>query len=101
MNTLVSYDIENDRLRTKFSNQLQSLGLIRVQYSVFMGKLSDSINRKLEQTISKLTKEERWNENDAILLLPLHDYTKTRMQTWGQLPDDWDLINDPPHTLFL
>lgn len=101
MNILVSYDLENDRLRTRFSNQLLSLGLLRIQYSVFMGNLNTPYRTKLEGYIQELIQAKDWQAEDAILLLPLYEYNKNNMKSWGKLPDDWDLINDPPHTLFL
>ena len=101
MNILVSYDLKNDRLRTKFSNKLLSLGLVRVQYSVFMGALSPPYLSQMEWSIQDLVQAKDWQPEDAVLLIPLHDYSRERIKTWGKLPEDWELINDPPHTLFL
>lgn len=101
MNVLVSYDLENNRLRTRFANQLLALGLIRVQLSVFVGALGPPYLSKLERSILDVTQAKEWQEEDAVLLLPLHDYSRERLKSWGKLPDNWDLINDPPHTLIL
>jgi len=46
MRILVSYDISNDKLRTKFMNELKKYGH-RIQYSVFEIQNSDRILKNL------------------------------------------------------
>lgn len=101
MNILISYNIENNSLRLKLANQLLAHGLIRVQYSVFIGQVPDRYLRRLEKVLTDLTGSDNWSEEDAILLLPLHQYSKDNLQSWGRTPSDWDLLNEPPHTLIL
>lgn len=101
MNILVSYDIQHDNLRIKLAKKLTALGLIRVQYSVFMGNVPERIKNQLSQFLLRTTSEKNWGGEDALLMIPLHEYSKERMQTWGKMPADWDLTNDPPHTLIL
>lgn len=45
--TLVIYDCENDRVRTRISETCQDYGLTRIQFSAFMGKLSRSMREEL------------------------------------------------------
>jgi CRISPR-associated protein Cas2 len=45
--TVVIYDCENDRVRTKISEICLDYGLIRIQFSAFMGKLSRSMREEL------------------------------------------------------
>lgn len=58
---VVSYDISNDKLRTKFSKYLSRFGH-RIQYSVFMiensNKLLKNIIRDIENKYSKMFSEE-------------------------------------------
>jgi CRISPR-associated protein Cas2 len=45
--TFVIYDCENDRVRTKISEICLDYGLMRIQFSAFMGKLSRSMREEL------------------------------------------------------
>jgi CRISPR-associated protein Cas2 len=45
--TLVIYDCENDRIRTKVSETCLDYGLTRIQFSAFIGKLSRSMREEL------------------------------------------------------
>ncbi len=56
MTYLISYDIEEDRTRTKLSKLLQGYG-VRIQYSVFECSLTDARFQKLYGEILKLTTE--------------------------------------------
>jgi CRISPR-associated endonuclease Cas2 len=37
MYKLLFYDIENDKIRTRLAKKLEELGMVRLQYSVFLG----------------------------------------------------------------
>lgn len=45
--TLVIYDCEKDRIRTKVSETCLDYGLERIQFSAFLGKLSRSMREEL------------------------------------------------------
>jgi len=51
---LVCYDIENNRKRKKFSDSLKSLGLVRLQKSVFFGHLNRAEIKALERMAREL-----------------------------------------------
>ncbi|MHC1568698.1 MAG: CRISPR-associated endonuclease Cas2 [Candidatus Syntropharchaeia archaeon] len=57
METLVIYDITDDRLRTKVSKILKNFGCVRVQKSAFLGDMNrnmrDKLKIELERTIGK------------------------------------------------
>lgn len=101
MNILVSYDITVDRLRLKLANELLAHGLIRVQYSVFIGQIPDRYMNRLETVLADYPNRKGWSDEDAILLLPLHHYSADNVQRWGHKPPDWDLLTDRPQTLIL
>lgn len=50
---IISYDIKDDKVRTKFSKMLEKNGAIRLQYSVYefnnVKRLSDTLLLKIEQ----------------------------------------------------
>jgi CRISPR-associated protein Cas2 len=45
--TLVIYDCQNDRIRTKASETCLDYGLARIQFSAFLGKLTRSMREEL------------------------------------------------------
>jgi CRISPR-associated protein Cas2 len=45
--TLVIYDCQNDRIRTKASETCLDYGLTRIQFSAFLGKLNRSMREEL------------------------------------------------------
>jgi len=101
MNHLISYDISDNRLRLKVSKQLKRAGCLRLQYSVFAGSLRESTVNNLLLEISKFEQDAAWCDEDSILVLPLHQYSRDQLQIFGALPSDWDLIQGDLHTLVL
>lgn len=55
---LVCYDIEDNKTRTKFFNQLKDIGLIPLQKSVFWGDLSQAEFNALKRTAFELLDKE-------------------------------------------
>ncbi len=56
---IISYDIKEDKVRTKFSKLLERNGAIRLQYSVYefnnTNRLSDVLLTKVEQFAKRFT----------------------------------------------
>jgi CRISPR-associated protein Cas2 len=52
LRTLVIYDIEDDKLRLKISETCLDYGLVRIQYSAFLGTLNKN---KREELFLRLT----------------------------------------------
>lgn len=46
---IVCYDIEDDRVRTRVADECLNKGLERIQYSVFMGHMTDGLARELAE----------------------------------------------------
>ncbi len=61
------YDIENDRTRNKVSKICQKMGLMRVQYSVFLGTLNKNDKDSLELQIADLIDE----NSDKVYIFPM------------------------------
>ena len=61
------YDISSDKLRKKISDRMLDLGLIRVQYSVFLGTLD---NNRIDELA--LFAEELLADSDKLYLIPIH-----------------------------
>lgn len=55
---IVSYDIKNDKIRTKFAKMLRSQGAIRLQFSVYevnnTQRIIDNIKMNIVEKYSKL-----------------------------------------------
>ena len=54
MVTLVIYDVVDDRVRAKIADAFLDYGLTRIQYSAFMGELTQNRSQELILRIRKL-----------------------------------------------
>ena len=68
---LLLYDIQSDRLRTRFSKFLQKYGR-RIQYSVFEIKNSPRILKNIEIEIN-VHFEKRFSQGDSVLVYQVGD----------------------------
>ena len=66
---LVSYDISNDKVRTKFSKFLSKFGF-RLQYSVFEITNSDTVLRNIENEIQNVYMK-TFTEDDSVIIFNL------------------------------
>jgi len=98
---LISYDIEQDNLRTKIARKLQHWGLHRVQYSVFLGLVEKQKIPILWKDLEKFTKAKSWKTTDNILLIPIHQSQTKNIKVYGNYPPRWEEIVGEIHTLML
>jgi len=82
INTLLIYDIPDDRARTKIADVCLDYGLQRVQYSAFMGRLSRTHQEELMLKIKKKLGRKPGN----VQLFPLDEQTWTRRKVIDQRP---------------
>ena len=82
---LISYDISNDKIRTKFSKFLSKFGF-RLQYSVFEINNSDTvlqnITTEIENTYMKL-----FTEEDSIIIFKLSETCKKNCYGYAKNED--------------
>ena len=71
---LISYDISNDKVRTKFSKYLSKFGF-RLQYSVFEIINSDTVLKNIETEIQN-TYMKAFTEEDSIIIFNLSETCK-------------------------
>lgn len=95
---LATYDIEDNRLRTKVAEKLLSFGLERVQYSVFVGPLDEQQKEKFLTWVAQLLGNDTPDTN--FLLLPLPQYSTAEALHIGPNPPDWDYLSGQKLTLF-
>ncbi|MEW6527944.1 MAG: CRISPR-associated endonuclease Cas2 [Spirochaetota bacterium] len=76
---LISYDISNTKLRTRFSKFLEKYGE-RIQYSVFEIKNSERVLNNIETEIKQYF-EKKFGQTDSILIFHLSE--KCRITRYG------------------
>lgn len=83
---LISYDIETDRLRTKVAKTLEKAQLQRIQYSVFLGEVTEA---KLTDIIRRIEKIKGEASDFNVIIIPLHLPVLDAIQEVGDKPIDW------------
>ncbi len=71
MLALVTYDIEDNRIRRNIAKYLIRKGMVRLQKSVFFANLPRKTLLEVKATIEKINA--MYNNNDSILILPIPD----------------------------
>lgn len=66
---LISYDISNDKVRTKFAKFLSKFGF-RLQYSVFEIDNSETVLKNIQAEIENLY-EKTFTEDDSVIIFEL------------------------------
>jgi CRISPR-associated endonuclease Cas2 len=94
---LVCYDIQEDKLRTRLAKKLLAAGLERLQFSVFIGDLTESGLSKLATVLTGLISKSTV-PSDSIVVFPLHADALEGAMVFGR-PMDYYLF--PPNTLFI
>ena len=89
MRTLVSYDIEDGKIRNKISEACKDYGLRRIQYSVFIGDLNHNRRDELQQRLRKILGK----NYGKILICPICDkdlklMKEIRVEPGGIIIDD-------------
>ncbi len=76
LNTLVIYDVEDDRARTRVSEACKDFGLERIQYSCFRGKLSQNKRGELYERMRKIQRDWalRWRKDFPESRIELNDF---------------------------
>ena len=100
MTILVSYDIENDRLRVKTANKLLEYGLVRLQKSVFSGAVNETPWKHLLTWMQKEVVPQ-FKPDDRLLYLPLSEGQSALFHFLPAPPPEWIESVDAPNTLFL
>ncbi len=95
---LISYDIENDSLRQKIANKIIAEGFDRVQYSVYLGGVSDGVLANLITYLKDAMLKSNL-QKDNIIIISLTDKALENMLTIGQSGLDIDEIIGNKNTL--
>lgn len=95
---LITYDVQNNRKRTRLAKRLLRLGIERVQKSVFIGDLSDRQREELLAWIGRLSHS---GAGLDVLVVPLHRPVLADVQHFGQRPPDWAYLTGERKVLFV
>ena len=76
---IVVYDISDNRVREDFARFLQAHGLVRVQRSMFIGRVSSQTLKDIERKASKTINMRR----DIVHIVPLSIYEYQHMKVVG------------------
>ncbi len=80
MQTLLIYDIPDDRARTRIADACLDYGLLRIQFSAFLGELSRTHQEELLLQIRKRLGRKAGN----VQLFPLDEHTWSRRRVIDQ-----------------
>lgn len=98
---IISYDIENDRLRNSVAKALLRAGLHRVQFSVFLGTIDKGDFPTLWAELQQITQKTGWTPTDSIMAIPIHGSQVKSIEMLGTWPDRWAEITGVQNTLFV
>ncbi len=81
---IISYDIKNDKLRTRFSNYIKKFGY-RLQYSVF--EITNS-KRMLDNIMCEISSnfEKKFDQTDSVIIIETSKNCK--ITKWGYAKND-------------
>ena len=88
---IVTYDISDDKLRTKFSKFLEEFGY-RLQYSVFKIKNSQRI---LDNIVTEIEHryEKKFSAEDSVMIFQIPEHAATKTIKFGYAKDmDSDIL---------
>ena len=88
---LITYDISNDKLRTKFSKFIRKFGY-RLQYSVFQIKHSEKV---LDNIIAEIKKryEKQFTGADSVMIFKIPENSHAKTIKFGYAKDmDSDIL---------
>lgn len=89
------YDIVDDRSRNRVAKACKQAGLYRVQYSVFLGKMTPSDKDSLGLYIESLINE----KEDSVYIFPMSKDELQQTELLGQAFDK-KFVTDEVHALF-
>ena len=96
---MISYDIENDRMRVKVAQLLIRWGLHRVQYSVFLGSVSKEKVLSLFHELEHFRAEKAWVATNSIMIIPIHRSQVKSIRMIGTWPNRWEEMTGEKNTL--
>lgn len=86
---IISYDIQDDRTRTKFSKMLTKNGAVRLQYSVYEVNNTDRVLNNLKVLIEELFAK-KFEGGDSVIIF---DASGVKLKKYGNaIHRDRDIV---------
>ncbi len=85
MIVLIMYDIVDDRVRTRLAKYLEGKGLMRIQYSVFLGEIPRKTLPEIKDGLIRI--QEIFEPTDSIIILPVTQDMIKEMHAIGKRID--------------
>ena len=95
---LISYDIEDNKVRRTIAKYLIRQGCTRVQKSVYMARLERKTYQDIAATLREI--QEMYDNQDSILLMPVGEEQIQRLDVIGRNLQI-EVLTRPGHTLIL
>ena len=95
---MISYDIENNKVRRVVAKYLIQQGCIRVQKSVYLAKVDRKQYRDIVTTMKEV--QEMYENEDSIFVMPIGEEQLHRLEVIGRNLQI-EVLTNPPHTLIL
>lgn len=92
----VIYDIQKNKARTRIAKACLESGLYRVQKSVFLGSINQTVLKELQYRIL----EEMDEEKDSVYIFPMCEADFKKARLLGQAFDE-ELVTDEVKALFI
>ncbi len=93
----ISYDIENDSTRTKLSKNLEKLGAIRVQKSIFIADASLKTWKDILDYLAKVNLDKKAIDN--IILISIEEH-QLQLATCLGKNEYLENLKNPPKIIF-
>jgi len=96
---LVCYDISANALRTRISKRLLEAGLERINRSVFLGELNDTVLKHLTAYLRQAM--EKAEKDDSLIILPVTQHQVWQMEVLGNNILDIPVLTGQEHTIIM
>ena len=95
---MAMYDIEDDRVRNLMAKYLLRQGFIRIQKSVYVGRLARKRFREIQADLAEVNSI--YENADSIILLPLHGESLAEGRIIGK-EVNLTMLLDPPSVVII
>ena len=97
---LICYDISKNNLRTKMSKRIIEAGLDWINKSVYLGAITESSLKSLENDLSGLMLD-KGDPQDSLIFIPATNQQIQQMRVYGENGLDKDELTGQKSTLIL
>jgi CRISPR-associated protein Cas2 len=97
---LICYDISANTLRAKLGRKILDHGLDRINKSVYLGTITDTNLKNLEQELASLV-QNKGEPQDSLIIIPVNAQQIHAMRVYGRNDLDKEELSGEKSTLIL